>query len=41
VVFDPFGSRTAIEFNNIKVNRGLRASLFTFKASKGVEIIRQ
>lgn len=41
VVFDPFGSRTAIEFSNIKVNRGLRASLFTFKAPKGVEIIRQ
>lgn len=41
VVFDPFGSRTAIEFTNVRVNRGLRGSLFTFKAPEGVEVIKQ
>jgi outer membrane lipoprotein carrier protein len=41
VVFDPFGSRTAIEFSNVRVNRGLRGSLFSFKAPEGVEVIKQ
>jgi outer membrane lipoprotein carrier protein len=41
VVFDPFGSKTAIEFSNVRVNRGLRGSLFTFRAPEGVEVIKQ
>ena len=41
VVFDPFGSRTAIEFSNVRVNRGLRGSLFSFKVPEGVEVIKQ
>lgn len=41
VVFDPFGSRTIIEFSNVRVNRGLRNSLFAFNAPEGVEIIKQ
>lgn len=41
VVFDPYGSRTAIEFGNVRVNRGLRGSLFTFKVPEGVEVIKQ
>lgn len=41
VVYDPFGTRTSIEFVNVKVNRGIRASLFTFKVPSGVEVIKQ
>jgi outer membrane lipoprotein carrier protein len=40
-IFDPFGTRTTIDFSNIKVNRGLRVSLFTFSAPEGIEVIKQ
>ncbi|WP_306536449.1 outer membrane lipoprotein carrier protein LolA [Geobacter sp.] len=39
VVFDQLGNRTAIEFSKVKVNRGVKASLFTFTAPPGVEVI--
>lgn len=40
VVFDPFGTRTTIIFSNVKVNRGMKTSLFTFRAPAGTEIIK-
>lgn len=40
VVFDPFGARTTIHFSNVKVNRGLKRSLFSFKAPAGVEVVK-
>ena len=40
VVFDQFGTRTSISFSNVKVNRGLKSSLFTFKVPAGVEVIK-
>ena len=39
VVFDQLGNRTAIEFSKVKVNRGVNASLFTFKIPAGAEVI--
>jgi outer membrane lipoprotein carrier protein len=39
VVFDSFGNRTAIDFSNIKVNRGMGNDRFNFKVPSGVEII--
>jgi len=41
MVFDPFGTRTVIEFSDVKVNGGISRSLFTFKPPAGVEVIRQ
>jgi outer membrane lipoprotein carrier protein len=41
VVDDHFGTRTTIDFGNVRINRGLKASLFSFKVPKGVEVIRQ
>ncbi|MBT1074753.1 LolA family protein [Geobacter grbiciae] len=40
VVFDQMGNRTAIEFSKVKVNRGVKASLFTFTPPPGVEVIQ-
>ncbi len=40
VVFDPFGTRTTILFSNVRVNRGMKNSLFTFRAPAGTEIIK-
>lgn len=40
VVTDQFGTRTSISFSNVKVNRGLKNSLFTFKVPAGVEVIK-
>jgi outer membrane lipoprotein carrier protein len=40
VVFDQLGNRTAIEFSKVKVNRGVKASLFTFTTPPGVEVIQ-
>jgi len=41
VVYDHFGTRTTIDFKNVRINRGLKASLFSFKVPKGVEVIKQ
>lgn len=41
VVFDQFGTRTTIEFSNVRVNRGIPASLFRFAVPAGVEVFRQ
>jgi len=41
VVFDAIGTRTAIDFSGVSVNRGVRASQFTFKVPAGVEVVRQ
>lgn len=40
VVFDQLGNRTTIVFSKIKVNRGVKASLFTFNVPRGVEVIQ-
>lgn len=40
VVFDPFGTKTTILFSNVKVNRGLKRSLFSFKTPAGVEVVK-
>ena len=40
VVFDQFGNRTAIDFNKIKVNKGMGSDRFTFKIPAGVEVIQ-
>jgi len=40
VVFDQQGNRTVIEFSRVKVNRGVKASLFTFAVPPGVEVMR-
>lgn len=39
VVFDAFGNRTAIEFSNVRTNRGMRNDRFSFKIPSGVEVI--
>lgn len=39
-VFDHAGGSTYLEFTKVKVNKGLSPSLFTFKAPKGVEVIK-
>lgn len=41
VVYDQFGTKTTIEFSNVRVNRGLPASLFRFTVPAGVEVFRQ
>lgn len=40
-VHDAAGNRTTMELAKIRINRGLSASLFTFKTPKGVEVIKQ
>jgi outer membrane lipoprotein carrier protein len=40
VVFDQMGNRTTFEFRNVKANRGVNASRFTFRIPVGVEVIR-
>jgi outer membrane lipoprotein carrier protein len=40
VVYDQLGTRTTIDFSNVRVNRGLTTSLFRFKIPAGVEILR-
>jgi outer membrane lipoprotein carrier protein len=39
VVYDQFGNKTTIEFSRVRVNRGMRDDLFTFKAPSGVEVV--
>jgi outer membrane lipoprotein carrier protein len=39
VVFDSSGNRTALEFSNVKVNRGIGSDRFGFKVPAGVEVI--
>lgn len=39
-VTDPNGNRTTIEFNNVRVNRGLSSSRFRFILPAGVEVLR-
>jgi outer membrane lipoprotein carrier protein len=41
VLFDQLGNRTTIEYSNIRLNRGLADSRFTFKPPAGVEVIKQ
>lgn len=40
-VHDSAGGRTTMEFSNIRTNRGLDNSRFTFTPPKGVEVIKQ
>ncbi len=39
-VFGPNESRTIITFRNVRVNQGVRDSLFEFKVPEGVEVLR-
>ncbi len=39
LVTDPNGNKTAIEFENIKVNQQLNADLFNFERPEGVELV--
>ncbi len=39
-LYDPFGNVTTVTFKDIKINKGIADSLFTFRAPKGVEVIR-
>jgi outer membrane lipoprotein carrier protein len=41
VVYDPYGNMTAIEFNRIRVNRGIGNSRFNFRIPQGVEVIKK
>jgi outer membrane lipoprotein carrier protein len=40
VVYDAFGNRTAIDYANIKTNRGMGSDRFNFKIPAGAEIIK-
>jgi outer membrane lipoprotein carrier protein len=40
-VIDAAGNRTAMEFSNVKSNKGINASRFTFKVPAGVEVVKQ
>lgn len=40
VVFDPYGTKTAIQYSRVKINRGLSNKLFTFTVPAGVEVVR-
>ncbi|MGA7827599.1 MAG: outer membrane lipoprotein carrier protein LolA [Geobacteraceae bacterium] len=40
VVYDQLGTKTTIDFSNVRVNRGLPASLFHFKIPAGMEVVR-
>ncbi|MEZ4600927.1 MAG: outer membrane lipoprotein carrier protein LolA [Syntrophotaleaceae bacterium] len=39
-IFGPTDSRTTILFENLRVNQGLKNSLFTFEPPEGVEVVR-
>jgi len=39
-VFDQVGNATRIEFSNVRTNRGVESSKFTFKVPAGVEIVK-
>ncbi|APG28266.1 hypothetical protein A7E78_10655 [Syntrophotalea acetylenivorans] len=39
-VFGPNESRTTITFHNVRLNKGLKDSLFDFKIPEGVEVLR-
>jgi len=39
-VFDLTGNSTRMEFSNVKTNRGVNSSKFTFKVPSGVEVIK-
>lgn len=41
LVVDAMGNRTAIDFGNVKTNRGMGAERFTFRIPAGVEVIKQ
>ena len=40
-LFDIYGNKTTITFKDIKVNKGLKDSLFHFKVPEGVRVIEQ
>lgn len=40
IVIDPSGNRTMIEFDQLRLNRGLGAREFRFKIPAGVEVVR-
>ena len=37
-IYDAFGNKSTIKFNNIKINKGIKDSVFEFKAPKDVDI---
>ncbi len=39
-VFGPNESRTSITFRNVRLNQGLKDSLFDFKVPEGIEVLR-
>jgi outer membrane lipoprotein carrier protein len=41
VVYDQLGNTTRIDFDKVKVNRGVGSNRFTFKVPAGVEVIKQ
>ncbi|WP_133129620.1 outer membrane lipoprotein chaperone LolA [Legionella yabuuchiae] len=40
-MFDQLGQHTIVRLSNIKINPGLKTSLFKFKVPKGVDVVRQ
>lgn len=40
VMYDQFGTRTAIDFSRVRVNRGVPSDRFTFRVPAGVEVIK-
>lgn len=40
-LFDIYGNKTTIILNDIKVNKGIRDSIFKFKVPEGVKVIEQ
>lgn len=40
-LLDIYGNKTTITFKDIKINRGLRDSIFRFKVPEGVKVIEQ
>ena len=40
VIYDQLGTKTTIGFSNVRVNRGLPASLFQFEIPAGMEVLR-
>ncbi|GGI79561.1 outer membrane lipoprotein chaperone LolA [Legionella impletisoli] len=40
-MFDQLGQHTIVRLSNIKVNPGLKTSLFKFKIPKGVDVVKQ
>ena len=39
VIYDQLGTKTTIDFSNVKVNSGLPSSLFHFKIPAGMEVV--